>query len=143
MSSVEDKNYYLIKGYVMGAKKTGKTTFLSQMQNGSPEDKEQMSPWYYKKYDRINGKLRVEAEFEEIPEKQDSEFFPSNRAVMFLLFDLSRPSTFFESKGEQTLNVKYLMNEVSTLNRNPKLLKILIGTNADKTDSNFERLDVE
>lgn len=41
------------------------------------------------------------------------------------------------------LNVKYIMNEVETLNSNQKLLKFLIGTNADKTDSNFERLDFE
>ena len=40
MSSKADNNFYLVKGIVIGGKKTGKTTFLSQMQNGSPEDKE-------------------------------------------------------------------------------------------------------
>jgi hypothetical protein len=29
MSSVADKNFYLVKGIVIGAEKTGKTTFLS------------------------------------------------------------------------------------------------------------------
>jgi hypothetical protein len=31
MQSAADKNYYLFKGIVIGAKKTGKTTFLSQI----------------------------------------------------------------------------------------------------------------
>jgi hypothetical protein len=35
------------------------------------------------------------------------------------------------------------MNEVSTLNRNPNLLKFLIGTNADKPGRTFDRLDAE
>jgi hypothetical protein len=35
------------------------------------------------------------------------------------------------------------MNEVGTLNNNPKLLKFLIGTNADKADRTFDRLDAE
>ena len=38
MLSLADKNYYIFKGIVIGAKKTGKTTFLRQMANGSPED---------------------------------------------------------------------------------------------------------
>jgi hypothetical protein len=54
---------------------------------------------------------------------------------------LSRPATFFEATGEQTVNVKYLLNEVSTLNRNPKLLKFLIGTNADKAGRTFDTQD--
>ena len=69
MSSVADKNYYIFKGIIIGAKKTGKTTFLSQMQNGSSEDKGQVNPIYYKKYDRIGGKLRVEAEIQDMPEQ--------------------------------------------------------------------------
>ena len=69
MQSVADKNYYLVKGIVIGAKKTGKTTFIRQMQNGSPDDKEQITPIYYKKYDRIGGKLRVEAELQDMPDQ--------------------------------------------------------------------------
>ena len=79
MSSVAEKNYYLFKGIVIGAKNTGKTTFLSQMQNGSPEDKEQINPIYYKTYDRICGKLRVKVELQELSEiawYEDEEFFP-------------------------------------------------------------------
>ena len=132
MSRVAEKNYYLFKGFIIGAKNTGKTTFLSQMQNSSPDDKEQVNPIYYKKYDRIGGKLRVEAEIMETPQRYldfDTESFPAYKAIMFVLFDLSRPATFFESKGEKTANVMYMMNEVSFLNRNPKIVKILIGTN--------------
>lgn len=35
------------------------------------------------------------------------------------------------------------MNEVETLNNNPKLLKFLIGTNADKDRRTFNRKDAE
>ena len=35
------------------------------------------------------------------------------------------------------------MNDMSTLNNNPKLIKFLIGTNADKTGRTFDRLDAE
>lgn len=35
------------------------------------------------------------------------------------------------------------MNEVATQNRNPNLLKILVGTNADKVDSDFDKQEVE
>ena len=62
---------------------------------------------------------------------------------MFAFFDLSRPATFFESKDEKTAYDMYIMNEVSILNRNPKVVKILIGTNADKIDSDFEQQDFE
>ena len=31
MSSLADNNYYLVKGIVIGANKTGKTTFVRQM----------------------------------------------------------------------------------------------------------------
>ena len=65
------------------------------------------------------------------------------KAVLFVLFDLSRPATFFQATGEMTVNVKYLMNEVATLNNNPKILKFLLGTNADKAGRTFDRLDAE
>ena len=67
MSSEADKNYYIVKGILIGAEKTGKTTFLRQMQNGSPEDKDQECPVYYKNYDRIGGKLRVMVELQDMP----------------------------------------------------------------------------
>ena len=35
------------------------------------------------------------------------------------------------------------MNDVRALNSNPKLLKFLIGTNADKADRKVDRLDAE
>ena len=35
------------------------------------------------------------------------------------------------------------MNEIATQNRNPKILKILIGTNADKVNSDFDKQEVE
>ena len=35
------------------------------------------------------------------------------------------------------------MNEVYTMNNNRKLLKFLIGTNADKAGRAFDRLDAE
>jgi hypothetical protein len=63
--------------------------------------------------------------------------------VVFVLFDLSRPATFSDLTGKVTVNVKYLMNEVATQNRNPNILKILVGTNADKVDSDFDKQEVE
>ncbi len=65
------------------------------------------------------------------------------KAFLFVLFDLSRPATFFDSTGKEVVTVKYLMNEVSTLNNNPNILKFLIGTNADKAGNTFDRLDAE
>jgi hypothetical protein len=38
---------------------------------------------------------------------------------------------------------KFLRNEVETLNYNPKLLKFLIGTNADKDRRTFNRKNAE
>jgi hypothetical protein len=35
------------------------------------------------------------------------------KAIVFVLFDLSRPATFFDT-GKETHDVKYLMNEVDT-----------------------------
>ena len=35
------------------------------------------------------------------------------------------------------------MNELNTHNRNAKILKFLIGTNADRVDSNFDTQDAE
>ena len=35
------------------------------------------------------------------------------------------------------------MNEARMNNRNPKILKFLIGTNADKADRKVDRLDAE
>ena len=117
MSSVAEKNFYLFKGPIIGAKNTGKTTFLNQMQNSSPDDKEQVNPIYYKKYDRVGGKLQVEAEIEDLPERYlgiPSSHFPANKAIIFVLFDLTRPATFFESKGEKTANVMHYF-EISCL----------------------------
>ena len=60
-----------------------------------------------------------------------------------MLFDLSQPSTFFDLTGKETHDVKYFMNELDTHNRNTKVLKFLIGTNADRVDSNFDTQDAE
>ena len=60
------------------------------------------------------------------------------KAIVFVLFDLSRPATFIDLTGKETHDVKYLMNEVNTYNLNGKILKFLIGTNADRVDSNIE-----
>ena len=74
MESVAVNNYYLFKSIIVGANRTGKTTFIRQMQNGSPEVvKEQLNPNYYKTYDRINGKLRVQAEIQDMPGKNDRQ----------------------------------------------------------------------
>ena len=37
MESLANNNYYLINAIVAGANRTGKTTFLRQLENGSPE----------------------------------------------------------------------------------------------------------
>ena len=68
--------------------------------------------------------------------------FFSNKAFLFILFDLSRPSTFIDDSGKEKFHVKYLLNETQTLNRNPHLKIFLIGTNADKS-TKFNRLDAE
>lgn len=144
MSSIADKNFYQVSGIVMGAAQTGISTFIRQMANGSPTREEQYSDVYYKDYDRIGGKLRVKMELldmaKEINCNRNSTFFV-HRAVVFVLFDLSRPATFFGTTDRISyrlnINVKYLMNEVATLNINPKILKFLIGTNADKADRTF------
>ena len=64
------------------------------------------------------------------------------KAIVFVLFDLSRPATFFDT-GKETHDVKYLMNEVDTYNLNGKILKFLIGTNADRVGSDFDTQDAE
>ena len=74
---------------------------------------------------------------------EDSEFIFKSNTIVFVFFDLSRPSTFSDPAGEEKYNVKYLMNELHYLNTNPKILKFLIGTNADKPDKTFDKLDAE
>ena len=59
MSIAEDANFYLVKGIVIGGNKTGKSTFLRQMEKGSPVDTRVVQSVFYKNYDRIGGKLRV------------------------------------------------------------------------------------
>ena len=44
---------------MIGGKKTGKSTFLRQMEKGSPVDTRVVQSVFYKDYDRIGGKLRV------------------------------------------------------------------------------------
>ena len=68
--------------------------------------------------------------------------FIDRKAFLFILFDLSRPSTFFDDTGKENLHAKYLINEVLTMNRNRHLTIFLIGTNADKATT-FDRLDAE
>ena len=149
MQTEADKNFYLFKAIVVGAQKTGKTTFIRQMLNGSPDDKEQVNQVYYKSYDRIGGKLRVMAEIQDMPEEvlsngTISQAFFSYKAILFVFFDLSRPATFFRSStAESPFDVQYFMNEASTINKNRKLMRFLIGTNADKADRKFDRLDAE
>ena len=48
--------------------------------------------------------------------------FYDKKAIVFVLFDVTRPATFYESTGEHIINVKYLMNEVNTQNTNKKIL---------------------
>ena len=37
--------------------------------------------------------------------------FFTNKAFMFILFDLFRPSTFIDDTGKEKFHVKYLLNE--------------------------------
>ena len=93
----------------------------------------------------IGGKSKVKLEMEDMPQtfaNMTSGFF-SNKAILFLIFDLTRPETFFDSTGtKEQHHIKYLLNEAATLNRNPHLVRVLVGTNSDKTHS-FNRLDAE
>ena len=145
MSKVADQNYYLVKGVVIGGKQTGKSTFLRQIKYGSPKENDNVEMAYDKNYDLIGGKLRVKVLLEDSPDELavQSRSLYYQRAVVFVLFDLSRPATFSDLTGKVTVNVKYLMNEIDTQNRNPNLMKILVGTNADKVDSNFDKQEVE
>jgi hypothetical protein len=95
-------------------------------------------------FDNIGGKLRVRIELTDMPEDFAvvTQGFFSNKAFLFILFDLSRPRTFIDDTGKEKFNVKYLLNETQTLNRNPHLKIFLIGTNADKA-APFDRLDAE
>jgi hypothetical protein len=95
-------------------------------------------------FENIGGKLRVRIEISDMPESfhPDNYSFFFNKALVFIMFDLSRPSTFFDDTGKEKHHVKHLINETQTYNRNPHLKIFLIGTNADKTTT-FDRLDAE
>ena len=56
------------------------------------------------------------------------------KTIMFALFDLTRPETFYKEfqQKKEKCNMSYLMNEAQTYNKNDNLVKVLIGTNADK-----------
>ena len=135
-------NYYLQRFIIIGAKRTGKTTFFSQVIYGKKDNPNQIDKVGYKMFENIGGKLRVRIEISDMPESfhPDDYSFLYNKALVFILFDLSRPSTFFDDTGKEELQVKYLIDETLTLNRNPHLKIFLIGTNADKTTT-FDRLD--
>ena len=129
---------------IIGAKGTGKTTFFSQAINGKKDTPNAIDQVGYKLFENIGGKLRVRIEFTDMPESfaLTTQGFFSNKAFLFILFDLSRPSTFFDDTGKEKHHVKYLINEAQTLNRNPNLKIFLIGTNADKSTT-FDRMDAE
>ena len=137
-----NENYYIQRFLIMGAKRTGKTTFLSQVINGKKDNPNTYYQFGYKMFENIGGKLRVMIEITDIGDNWHLETTSpfSSKAFFFILFDLSRPSTFFDDTGKEEHHVKYFINEAQTLNRNPHLKIFLIGTNADKTTT-FDRLD--
>ena len=138
------ENYYLQRCCVIGAKGVGKTTFFSQAIHEMKNNPNTLDQVGYKVFENIGGKLRVRLEMTDMPESLaiTTQGFFSNKAFLFILFDLSRPSTFFDDTGKEKYHVKYLLNETQTLNRNPHLKIFLIGTNADKATM-FNRLDAE
>ena len=129
---------------IIGAKGVGKTTFYSQAIHGKKDNPNSLDQVGYNVFENIGGKLRVRVEMTDMPENfaMTTQGFFSNKAFIFILFDLSRPSTFFDDTGKEKYHVKYLLNETQTLNRNPFLKIFLIGTNADKA-APFDRLDAE
>ena len=137
-------NYYLQRCCIVGGKGVGKTTFYSQVIHGKKDNPNPLDQVGYKVFDNIGGKLRVRIELTDMPEDFAvvTQGFFSNKAFLFILFDLSRPRTFIDDTGKERFNVKYLLNETQTLNRNPHLKIFLIGTNADKSTT-FNRLDAE
>lgn len=80
-------------------------------------------------------------ELEDEPDQITSLCMSNNKpyAIIFVLFDFSRPDTFSDPTRNEIYDVKYLTNEVACFNRNPYILKFLIGTNIDKASDTFDR----
>ena len=91
-------NYYSMRSVLLGGKRTGCTTFWSQIIYGSPNPGPIVKN--DKDYYRIGGKLRVSLDLHDKPadfSNVTNTFFDKS-ALIFLFFDLSRPKTFFHDQ---------------------------------------------
>ena len=100
--SADKDNYYLFKGCIIGAPRTGTTTFINQVMHGKPDGDASLTPVSYKEYNMIGGKSKIKLQLSGMPDEiigLTSGYFKS-QAILFIFFDLSRPETFYEIKAE-------------------------------------------